>query len=344
MRTQKLFLAAAAVLSGLPSVHAQVLNASQQVDSLDQRNQLEQSAQSLATTNVPALYESETSDVGPQSVVQMKTRRTWVEAFGDVQYFYTDNMFLANQGKQDADVLVGTVQAAIAPTPFEFLGGQLAPRVGYQHQWFDFELAGSDTVPIYNFQTPFLPATQSGLDVFDFNVSTVFGDVSWRWQNWQFTVGNDYRRLLDSGTYDEFYREYVPRWGMRRDFQLSPTKAISIGYEGDYRITDTPGPVPYGYGTDFNDRTDHGLYIVGSWRLCSHAILQPYYRFEYSHYTRTDRDDFLHSFGLALYCPIVKNVTFRAFAGYDNMRTDGAFVDSYQKLDAGGGMSFIARF
>lgn len=340
MRKSSYLLAPA--LFVLPVAHAQMPNANQQVDTLDQRNRLEQSAQSLATNNVPALYDSETSDVGPQSVLAMKARRTWVQAAADEQFFYTDNMLLANTHKQSADVLVSTVEAALAPTPFDFHGGQLAPRIGYEHQWFNYDLAGSGTVLTYNAKTGYNTVP---LDTLDFNVSTVFADVTWRWHDWQFAVGNDFRLLLDSGSYSEFYREEVPRWSASRDFNLTSTTGISIGYEGDYRFTETEGPEPTtSYGLGFNNRTDQGVFVVGSWRLCNHAILQPFYRFTFSHYTRIRRDDYLNSFGLALYCPVTKNIALRGFVGYDNMSTDGFYSQNYEQLDAGGGLNLSVRF
>jgi len=321
---------------------AQMPNASQQVENVQQRRSLEQAAQSLTGTNVPALYESETSDVGPQSVLKMKPRRMWIQAFADEQYFYTDNMFLADHGQQGADVLVSTVQAALAPTPFEFHGGQLAPRVGYQHRWFNYDLAGSGTVNVYDFNTGTFNTI--GLDVFDFNASTVFGDVAWQRENWTFGLGANFLRLLDSGNYNEFYHEYVPRWFVRRDFPLTQTTAISLAYEGDYRATETASPMPVGYTGSFNDRSDHSLVLFGSWRLCSHAILQPVYRFEFTHYTRINRDDLLNSFGLTLYCPLTKNVTLRGFVGYDNLNTDGFYAQHYEQLSAGGGLNLTVNF
>lgn len=342
MRKNTLFLAAAA-LAVLPAARAQMPGASQQVDALQQRRLIEQSAQSaLATNTVPELYPEETSDVGPQSVVKMKPRRTWLEAFGDEQIFYTDNMFLADQGKVDTYVLVSTVQAAIAPTPFEFQDGLLAPRAGYQQQWFTYEANGSETVTVYDFNSGTFKNV--GLSAFNFNASTVFGDVTWRRHNWQFTLGADFRRLLDSGDYSEFYREYVPRWSVVRDFPLTDTTAISLGYDGDYRVTETASPLPPGYGDNFNDRTDHSLFIVGAWQLCRHAVLQPSYRFQYTHYTATTRDDYLNSFGLTLYCSLTPNITLRGFVGYDNLNTDGAFVQNYDKLDAGAGLNLTVRF
>lgn len=330
---------AAAAFLLLPVASAQLPDASQQVESFQQQNQLQQP---LLLTNVPALYEGETSDIGPQSVVEYKPRRTWIEAYADSQYFYTDNMFLADHNKQGADVLVSIVQVAVAPTPFAFLGGQLAPRLGYQEQWFDFALANSSgSVLEYNANT----GTEQNalLNTFDFNVSTVFSDVTWRRQNWLFTVGADARWLSDAGSYSEFYREYVPRWSVQRQFPLTQTTAIAIGYDGDYRVTQTHSP-PSGVGENYNDRTDHSLFIVGSWRLCRYAVLQPFYRFEYSHYTSVTRDDFLSSFGLTLYCPLSKNVALRGFIGYDNLNTDGAFAQDYETLNAGGGLNLFVRF
>jgi hypothetical protein len=341
MRIPTSLLIAATGLSVLPIARAQLPNASQQEESVQQQNQLQESAQSLLATNVPTLYESETSDVGPQSVVETKPRRTWIEAYGDEQYFYTDNMFLADHNKQDADVLVSTVQAALAPTPFEIGEGQLAPRVGYQHQWFNYDLVNSDTVEAYNVHTSTLQ--EVGLDTFDFNVSTVFGDLTWRQQNWLLSLGTDFRRLLDSGSYHEFYREYVPRWSIMREFPLTKATGLSLGYQGDYRVSETQN-APAGYPINYNDRTDQSLFIVGSWQLCRWAVLQPFYEFEYTHYTRIRRDDFFHSFGLTLDCPLTRNISLRAFVGYNDLNTDGLFAQDYEQLDAGGGLNLFIRF
>ena len=342
MRTQFFCLAAtAAVFSGF-TARAQMQSASQQADSVQQRRQLEQAAQLMVATNaVPELYAGESGDVGPQSVLKMKPRRTLIEASADAQYFYSDNVFLANGGKQEADVLVTTVQAALAPTPYEFEGGLLSPRFGYQHQWFAYDLVGEHTVNVFNSTT--FSFDDVSLKNFDFNVSTVFGDVSWTRRNWTFTFGTDFRRLLDSGTYDEFYRELVPRWSVRRDFFLNEKQMLSIGYEGDYRVSDTPN-VPLDADSSFNDRTDHSLVVIGSWKLCRHAILQPSYRFQYTHYTATSRDDFLQTFGLAVYCPVSDNVTLRGYVSYDNLTTDGFYANNYDKLDAGVGLNLSVRF
>ncbi len=342
MSLKKYFLTGALGLVASVTAFAQMPNASQQVDSVQQRHQLDQAAQMMITTNaVPELYDGESSDVGPQSVLQTKTRRTYIEAFADAQYFYTDNMFLANQKKQGADVLVSTVQAALAPTAYDFADGRLAPRLGFQQQWFNYGLGGPQTVDAYNFSTHTF--SRANIDQFDFNAMTIFSDVSWGKQNWTFTAGGFYRQLNDDQNTDQFYNEYVPNWAIRRDLFTSDKTALSIGYEGDARLTDTAN-VPPKTGSNFNNRMDNSLVVAGSWRLCSHAILQPSYRFQQTHFTAATRDDYLNSFGLALYIPFNDYVTLRGYISYDILKTDGFYVENSDTLNAGGGLNLTVRF
>ncbi len=335
MRLKPLLLTALTGLVG-PAACAQIPAASQQVDSVQQRRQLDSSGW-LATNTVPEQNADESSDIGSQSVLQFKPRRQFLQASADVQYFYTDNMFLVDRNKQGADVLVSTVAAALAPTPYEFYEGQLAPRLGFQEQWFNYGLANSDKVLAPGSLTPVR------LDTFNFNALTVFADAAWSRQNWTFTLGGDFRQLMDSSSYHQFYQEYVPRWSVRRDFFTSKTTMLSIGYEGDYRVTNTRF-APVGEGDHFNDRTDQSLVLIGSWRLCRYVILQPSYRFQYTHFTSTTRDDFEHIFDLSLYCPITENITLRTYVSYNNLQTDGHFASSYEAFNTGIGANFNIRF
>ena len=151
MKTKNLSISLATVFSAALPALAQVPNASQQVDSIQQRQQLDQIIQPTSDTNtVPELYDGESTDIGPQSILQIKPHRTLLKAFADVQYFYTDNMFLADHDKQGADVLVSTVQAALAPSPYKVGGGLLSPQIGFQQQWFSYGLAHSSQIQIFN--------------------------------------------------------------------------------------------------------------------------------------------------------------------------------------------------
>jgi len=339
---QKAFFAGASLILGAASATAQLSTASQQADTVQQQQQLEQSAGLGAATNsVPELYAGESSDVGPQSVLQLKPHRTIFTASADMQYFHTDNLLLTQNNRQGADVLVSTVDAVLTPVTAKLGDGTLAPRLGYQQQWFDYGLADNASFTTFN---PSIPGfTTAHLNDYDFNVQTVFSDVTWSWQNWIISAGGDYRRLLVTGDYDQFYSEFVPRWSARRVFDLSPATALSLGYEGDYRITDTALTSP-GLDSSSYNRTDNSLVLVGSWKVCEHVVLQPYYRFEFSHYTGIRRDDYLNSFGLALYFPVCKNTALRAFVGYDNLDTDAAYANSYENLTAGGGLNLTIGF
>jgi len=332
------------ILAALLVTHraeAQNPAASQQADALHLRQ-----FESTSTTNnaAPEFYTGETSDVGPQSLLELKQRRHWFRAFADEQLFYSDNVFLTDGGKQDADVLVSTINVALAPDAFDLMGGKLAPQVGYQHQWFSYGLLSDDNLIVVDFNKSTVPTTNS-IHAFDFNVQTIFADTTFAWHGWDFTVGLDYRRFLDSNDYNEFYHEVIPRLAARYTFQFSEKKSITVGYEGDYRLTDTQHPLPINKG-NYNDRTDHSLMLVGNWKLCRHAIAQPFYRLQYSYFTHAQngREDWLNTFGVALQLPFTQNIALRTFISYETLSTDGAFVQNYNKLDIGGGLNLSVRF
>ena len=304
-----------------------------QFDSAKQRQAAAQSARTSFQESEPApeLFPGESSDVGPQSVMRTQRRKTLFEAVADVQYFYTDNMFLTEDNKQETGVLLSTAQFALAPSAYELGPCRFSPRVGYRHQWYDFGLDGAK-----------LNGSTLRLNEFDFNAQTAFAEVQWAHENWIGGVGFDFTRLLTTSHYDEFYKEYVPRWGVQRLFPLCEKAIVSLGYEGDYRFSEGRTF----FDTDFNDRTDHALFTLATIELCRYALLQPYYRFKYTRFTaETDRQDYLHSLGVALYCFLTPQLSVRAFAGYDWRNSDGRDAGSdYNLLDAGGGLNFTLRF
>ena len=303
------------------------------MDSAQQRRLAEQSARAgyQAEESVPELFPGESGDVGPQSVLKMKARKTCFEALADVQYFYTDNMFLTEHNKQETGVLLSTAQFALAPTPYQLGQGRLSPRFGYRHQWYDFGLDGQK-----------FDGSTLRLNQFDFNAQTIFADGQWAHGNWILGAGFDFTRLMTTSRYDEFYKEYVPRWGVQRLFPLDDNTVISVGYDGDYRFSEGDTV----FDKDFNDRTDHAFFAACTRTLCRHAVIQPYYRFRYTHFSSgIDRQDYLHSLGLALYCFFTPQINVRAFVGYDLKSSDGRnSVPDYDRLDAGGGVNLTIRF
>jgi hypothetical protein len=215
-------------------------------------------------------------------------------------------------------------------------------RIGYRHQWFDYGLGDGKTISAYDFQTASFRSIR--LNAFDFNAQTFFADGTWRRDNWVAGLTFDYRRLLSTSDYDEFYHEFTPRWTLKRVVPLSPRTAVSLGYEGDYRATHTDNP-PSPFSSSYNDRTDHSFFADLTYSLCKNATLQPYYRFQYTYFTGSERrEDHLNTFGMALYCAINENAGVRLFAAYDLLRTDGKFVSDYNRLDSGIGLNLMLKF
>jgi len=332
---------------------AQTPGAIQQVNDSQQQRKLIQSAKSYREgDSAPELYSDENSDLGPQSVLKMKPRHTLFEAMADAQFFYTDNMFLNENGRHEADVLVSTAQFALAPTPYDLAGGLLAPRIGYRHQWYDFGLAGNQKVTVFNFNTE--EEGPASVNVFDFNSQTAFADAQWSKNNWLAEAGFDYQRLLSTANYEEFYHEYVPRWSLQRIFPLCERSAITLGYAGDYRFG---SPKPFVFvppsssiiriNPDLGDRTDHSLFATYNQSLCRHVILQPYYQLKYTHFTDSTigrRNDLLSSVGAALYWTVCANCEIRTFFDYNLRFSDNPSVSEYHQFDGGGGINVTFRF
>ena len=338
MKTKTLIAFGAGLLAGVGIAGAQTPGAINQVENVQLRQQLDQTAQQKfdAGASVPELYPGEDQDVGPQSVLRIKPRQPLFEAMADAQYFYTDNMFLNDQNKIDTAVLVSTVEIALTPKPFDLAGGKVAPRIGYRHQWFD-----------YGFDGKTLPQTGTLLSDYDFNAQTCFADLQWSQGNWIAQAGLDYNRLMSTSDYDQFYQEWLPHWGVQRVFPLNGKAAFSLGYEGNYHFSDSgSAPAPFN-ASDFDDRTDQMLVATYVQMLGKYAVIQPYYRFKYTHftqYTMGSRNDCLNTFGLALYWILCPNCNVRAFVGYDIMNSDNGSVPRYHQFDAGGGVNVSLRF
>ena len=157
MRNLLVILLATLAALGSGRSDAQIPGATQshQLESVEQRQLMEERAATLTLSNAPSLYPAEDSDVGPQSVLRLdgNRRAPTFEVFADAQYFYTDNMFLTDKNRQRTDVLVSTVQGALNAARFDTLGGEFVQRFGYRHQWFDYGLADHSEIQAYDFQS-----------------------------------------------------------------------------------------------------------------------------------------------------------------------------------------------
>jgi hypothetical protein len=337
MKIQTTLLLAGAVALGT-SARAQVPDAVQQMDNTQSQQQAGQIAKSSYAPgdSVAESYAGEVSDVGEQTVIRLKPRATHFEFSADVQYLHTDNMFDSDAKQQEADELISTVSFALAPSAYPLEGGDFAPRVGYEQQWYNFGLMGRTT-------DGFIPTK---LNNYDFTAEMPFLDLAWTKNHWTYDAGFNFTRLISGPDGGEFYREYTPHWGVQRLFQINDGASVAVGYEGDFRFGVLNNPAALTVASDYNNRTDQGLFATYTQRLCTHAVLQPFYRFNYTHFLSggVDRDDYFNSVGAALYWVFTPQISARLFVSFEARNTSAPNASDYRRLDDGVGLNLTFRF
>jgi hypothetical protein len=316
---------------GIDRAQAQNAAAMDQVDSTQQRRAVEEVTERRYETGetAPEIYPGESEDIGPQSVLAAKHRRTLFEGTADIQYYYTDNVFLDHSVRVPSGVMVSTAQGAVAPTPYEFGDGEFAPRIGFREQWFNFFE--------YTSHSP-------NLNTYDFSAQTAFVEEHWTWKkNLQIGAGLDYTRLLTGSSYHQFYSEYVPRWDATYLIPVGRNQVVSIGYQGFYHVTDASQFIILPQSTLF-DRLDNVFTASFTWAPCDHAIVQPYYAFRYTHFTSmVHRDDYLNTVGIGAYYFFNNWCSARLFTSFDN-RQSNVTQAQYHQLAAGAGANLTLRF
>ena len=328
----KAFLFLAAVLFTAAPLLAQgpraADTATATVQSFRERPQIPPQFRIEPSRAAPELYPGESADVGPQYLLlQQMMRRSWVEGALDVQYYYTSNALLTERDKIDTGLLVTTAWAAFAPTPFALGDGQLAIRAGYREQMFNYGL----------------DSTANQLNNFDFDVATVFAGARWLWrEEWVFALGAEYNRYLShEDDWNEFYTELLLAWGVERVFAFGERTQLSLGYAGGYHFTHTD-PIPV---SDVNDRLDTIFTLTATQEIFPRLLLQPYYRFQVTHYTQSgDRTDLFHTLGVSLSYLFTEWASVRVFTSWEVRNSDDDAVQDFQNLNAGGGVSFVMRF
>lgn len=280
------------------------------------------------STNAPELYPGENEDVGPQAILRLRAKRTLFEAVVDSQYMYTDNNRLSEDHKIDTGLAINTVQFALAPSPYPIGPGQLAPRVGFRSQWYNYGLGAGRSE-----------------DVLDFNAQTIFASAQYRYnQKWDFGVEFDYTRLLDQDDYNEFYTEFTPGLMAQRIFPINDRLMLAASWQGMYHFT-TVDPFPR---RDVNDRLDNTLGLTLSYQVIDKLVLQPFYRIQHTYYPKTafntSRHDFFNIVGTAASYYFTPQFAARVFVNGSFRESDDSNTPSYKKFDAGLGASFVLRF
>lgn len=358
-RTPKYALCLALILaSAALSARAQIGGMLNQSENANTREQLNQTAASQMTNSVPQLYEGETSDVGPQSVVVPRVRHTWFQARADVQLLYTDNVFLTDQNKIESGVMISTAEAALTPPSFSLANGALAPRIGYRGQWFNYFFNNDQAIRFIGNPNQILSGPPfPHLNDFDFSAQSVFGDATWTHGHLSLGPGLEATRMFSIPHYDPFYDELVPYWSARYVVPVSDKSALSIGYLGDYRFTSQKPNLFFVKTSNSNDRTDHGLLLSWTQELCKQVVFQPFYEFKYTRFTEAPtqfnlitgqrpgetRNDYLNTVGGGLYWFICPNCTLRGFVNYNILKSSIETVE-YREFDGGAGIDLSIKF
>ena len=320
------------------SASAQVPPSVEQAETLKRRQETQQMQDKVRTgESAPILSPEEMIDVGPQSILRMKRRQTWFEASADSQLLYTSNILLTEGNSpfnRGTSFLVSGVSAALAPQPFQLGNGLFAPRVGVRHQWFNYGIGDGSLERDLAISNP------------DFDAQAAFADARYRFaENWIADAGVDALRILNHtpsyDSYQETYKEVGLRWGLLRQFPFTETRLLALGYEGSHHFGSTRGA----FLGSSSDRSEHSALLAYTHALTPQLVMQPYYRFLYTWYTRgASRNDYLNSVGLSLSYYFTSWCSARCFVAYDFKESDNALVADYRKFDGGAGLNLTFRF
>ncbi|MBI5800249.1 MAG: hypothetical protein HZA92_05910 [Verrucomicrobia bacterium] len=333
-------LAGAVCLTSAVLVSAQTPPRVDQADAIKRNQEMEKKLRNAtqpgtAELDAPELFQGELKDVGPQSILKVKQKRTLFEATFDSQFFYTSNQNLAEDAS-GTTLFVNTAQITYSPPPVQTSRGAVAPRAGLRHQWFNYGLGDA-------------PATKGDVD---FDLQAVFGEARWAFrQDWTAEAGVEFSRLINHlptyTTYRQFYSEWLPRVGVTRNVSFSEARSLTFSWQMSYHVTDSPDALTSVPSSprNTNDRLDNSFLAAYTHVFGPKLAVQPYYRLLTTRYgSQSGRFEYLHSFGLSAYLTLRENISLRGFLSYEIKDSDAAIVPDYQKFDIGGGLNLNVRF
>ena len=303
-----------------------------------------------AGTNAPAIYEGEESDVGPQHILHVASRRTHFQVRADSEYLYTDNAFQApriaafgNLFKAfPGTIFVNTLSFALAPEPYRLGNGRFAPTVGLQNQWFNYAIGGPNG------------GTPIDLSVNNFDAETAF--IGGRYllpSDWTLYGRFEYNRFVNQANYlgREFYYDFVPTVGAQKMVKLRDDMMLTFDIKGDYHDSWTK-PSPFIFGTPplgEEDRADLTADLTLNYRATSRLVLQPYGRVQYTYYrydttgSLQGRNDQTYSLGAAAIYYFTEGLSLRCFFNQDMRQSSDRFA-KYHAYYTGAELNYTLRF
>jgi len=281
-----------------------------------------------AGTNAPELYSGESTDVGPQRILRLVPRHHYFSLLLDSQVFYTDNANYSPNGQRiGSAVFINSIQGAFLPADWKLGEGKISSSLGIASQWYNY---GNDRI-----------------SRLDFNAASVFLDGRYTRGLWMLDLNAAGNRLANQSDYRETYREFLPSFTIQRLIPITRTTVFAVGNQVDYHFTEQPAA--FGSYAYINNRFDDITSVTFNWLVTAHFVVQPSYRFMFTNYRLNtlqngDRNDYLHSYGIALIYTFNDNLNVRTFFNYNSKTTDDRYAAAYEEFNGGLGVSMNLRF
>jgi hypothetical protein len=119
--------------------------------------------------------------------------------------------------------------------------------------------------------------------------------------------------------------------------------SIFLGYEGTYHNSTVSDKKFSATPADSGDQIDHEFHGVVSAPVWQSLVAQGYYRFRFTDFQDTNREDHLHSFGLGLHYFFNSHCSVRTFLSHDQ-RDSSTDNRDYETLTFGAGLNCTYSF
>lgn len=250
----------------------------------------------------------ETTDLGPQIVLQRHPNPPFLSLSSDTQYLFDSNVGLTPNHQVSDALFFETLSAAFTPHLVE----QLSSAIYLRQQFVRYD-------------------EQS---ILDFDAQTAGLSLAYPVNSW-FTAYGGFAasRLFSRQNGDEFYKEFDTQFGLWRSQALGRRISLYYGYQFDW-LPSQPSDL-----TEVEDALYGGINLQPIDRLTAQFL----YRFRVRDYLQVGRTDLDHLVSLAVTYTFCRYASVRAYATYgDNDSNKNEF--DYRVANAGGALSLSVKF
>ena len=305
-----------------------------QVDQMQRRSELSRPQfRAGETTQAPLLFEDELEDIGPQFLLLESARHKPSRIVSDLQFAVTSNATLNEENPESSTVAILMNEYTFSLEPEDWRNGKLGLVGGIRHFIYRYGLPNSDNKLID--ETP--------VDTNDFDAIQPFASITHVRGKNTIALEIHYLEMKSRSTDATIYREAVPALRVSRALGVQQSSHYLIQYQGNFRETktETGELLP----EDWNNRTDHALSLFYS-QEWGKLFFQPSYRFQFSHYTHSDRDrnDFYNTFAVAVLYRLKPYLVLRFFSSYELRDSTEPETLDYKVGDAGFGGAVNIKF